>query len=131
MSPSSPITRLLAAALALLLFAGAYVAAFFAWGFLLDAAGDWSLEDTGHSDVVWFVLIASLLWVAVGAVVGRWWVLLVPLVPYLWLRGKELVEFGEVGLGSGASSIEVWLVIAVCALGIGCGLRVWAAKREM
>lgn len=121
--------RALAFALALLLFAGAYLAAFFAWALLLDASGDADIWSAGGPDLVWLALIASLIWIAVGALVGCWWVMAVPLVPYLWERGRELAEFGELGFDDFASSYEAWLLIAVCALGIGCGLRVWAASQ--
>jgi hypothetical protein len=122
--------RALAFALALLLFVGTYFFAFILWATLLDATGDFDLWSADREDAIWFVLIATALWVAVGALIGRWWVLAVPLVPYAWERGRELVEFGEVGFDDGAYSYEAWLVIAVCALGIGCGLRVWAARRD-
>lgn len=88
MGTGDSLARVLVVAIALLLFAAAYVAASLAWAYPLDVTGDWSLESTDRGDVVWLVLVASALW---------------------------------------AAPLEAWLVIAAAALGIGGGLRAWAA----
>jgi hypothetical protein len=118
---------LFAAALAALLLVAAYYGAFFAWAMLMAVNG--GFDPWSDEGVVWFALTAAVLWGLIGALIGRWWVMLVPLPFYLWLRLEELVEFGHIDLDEGKYSSEAWLAIAACALGIGCGLRAWAQER--
>jgi hypothetical protein len=99
---------------------GLRVAAIAAWGGFIIAMATWSGTDVA-------LATAAVATVVVGCLVGRWWVLLVPIVPGVLLAVGTLLAdpegFQDNSPGFWAAYIAVATIAFVSLMALGVGIN--------
>jgi hypothetical protein len=103
------------------------VAAIAAWAGFMIAMANWSNTDAA-------LVGAGVGTVVLGIVVGRWWVLLVPIVLGTVLALASLVsdpdDYFEGSPGLWAAYVAVWTVAIAAILALGVGINRSAVRRR-